>query len=97
MRKIKEFFKRLFSRRKLLTETGETDDKGFEKSNIRDELKVNINFKLQKMQKEYENGMLNENNISNKNLKELIRLYEEQIKELNYKIISTNKVGSNKY
>ena len=97
MGKIKEFFKRLFSRRKLLTEIGETDDKGFEKSNIRDELKVNINFKLQKMQKEYENGMLNENNISNKNLKELIRLYEEQIKELNYKIISTNKVGSNKY
>lgn len=97
MGKIKEFFKRLFSRRKLLTATGETDDKGFEKSNIREELKVNINFKLQKMQKEYENGMLNENNISNKNLKELIRLYEEQIKELNYKIISTNKVGSNKY
>lgn len=97
MGKIKEFFKRLFSRRKLLTETGETEDKGFEKSNIREELKVNINFKLQKMQKEYENGMLNENNISNKNLKELIRLYEEQIKELNYKIISTNKVGSNKY
>lgn len=97
MGKIKEFFKRLFSRRKLLTETGETEDKGFEKSNIREELKVNINFKLQKMQKEYENGMLNENNISNKNLKELIRVYEEQIKELNYKIISTNKVGSNKY
>lgn len=97
MGKIKEFFKRLFSRRKLLTETGETEDKVYEKSNIREELKVNINFKLQKMQKEYENGMLNENNISNKNLKELIRVYEEQIKELNYKIISTNKVGSNKY
>ena len=97
MGKIKEFFKRIFCRRKLLTETHETNNRTFEKNNIRDELKVNINFKLQKMQKEYENGMLNENNISNKNLKELIRLYEEQIKELNYKIISANKVGSNKY
>ena len=97
MGKIKDFFKRIFCRRKLLTETYKTNNRTFEKNNIRDELKVNINFKLQKMQKEYENGNLNENNISNRNLKELINLYEEQIKELNYKIISTNKVGSNKY
>ena len=97
MGKIKEFFRRLFSRRKLLTVTDETNNKSFEKNNIRNQLKVNINFKLQKMQKEYEHGMLNENNISNKNLKELIRLYEKQIKELKYKIISKNKVGSNKY
>lgn len=97
MGKIKDFLKRIFCRRKLLTETHKTNNRTFEKNNIRDELKVNINFKLQKMQKEYENGNLNENNISNRNLKELINLYEEQIKELNYKIISTNKVGSNKY
>ena len=96
MGKIKEFFRRLFNRRKLLIESNETNNKSFEKSNIRDELKVNIDFKLLKMQKEYENGIINQNNISNKKLKELIKLYEEQIKELNYNIISTNKVGSNK-
>ena len=95
MGKIKEFFKRIFRRRKLLTETHETNNRTFEKNNIRDELKVNINFKLQNMQKEYESGNLNENNISNKNLKELIKLYENQIKELNYKINNINKIRSN--
>ena len=86
MEKIKEFFRRLFHKNVELALPNESKIQDSNKKDIRKELKVKDNTNLLKLQNEYEKGKINEKSMSKKRLKEMIELYEKQIKELKYKL-----------
>lgn len=88
MKKIKEFFKKLFKKRNTLNlpKIDNTKINSEERANIRKELKIKSNTKLIEIQKEYENGTLKDNDCLYRYIKDLIDLYENQIKELDYQI-----------
>jgi len=87
LEKIKEIFRKIFrvnAKQKLLETSNETT---YQKENIRDSMKVEDNSKILFLQKEYEKGKIFETKLSNIQIKKLIKLYENQIKELDYKLL----------
>lgn len=90
MEKIKDFFKRIFKRNHLIQITEGKENLKKQGKKLRNELKVNEDKELLYFQKKFENGEINELTLSNRKVKELITLYENQIKELNYKIALKN-------
>lgn len=88
MEKIKNFFKKLFYRNKTLKieQRYETNRDKNEK-NIRDDIRVErVRVELFELQEKFEKNELDLYNLSKKQLQELTKLYEEQVKELNYKL-----------
>lgn len=88
MEKIKNFFKKLFYRNKTLKieQRYETNRDKNEKC-IRDDIRVErVRLELFELQEKFEKNELDLYNLSNKQLQELTKLYEEQVKELNYKL-----------
>lgn len=90
--KIREILKKIFKidyKEKLPESSGKTT---YVKDNIRKNIKVEDNLKLLFLQKEYENGKIFETQLSNIQIKKLINLYENQIKELNYKLLIKRRI-----
>lgn len=86
MGKIREFFRKLFGRNKVLALEQETSQAVHKKMDIREALKVDEHKDIRKLQEKYESGLVQESSLSNSKLKSLIQLYETQIKELDYRI-----------
>ena len=91
MEKIKNFFKRLFKRNKVIQiEQKDVSNSIKEKNNIRDTLYVGKErLELFKLQEKYEKNELDVYQLSRKQLQNLVKLYEEQIRELNGKLGKT--------
>lgn len=91
MEKIKNFFKKLFSRNKVLKiEQRYETNRDKEGKNIRDSVRVEKGrLELFKLQEKFEKNELDLYSLSKKQLQELTKLYEEQVKELNYKLGTT--------
>lgn len=91
MEKIKNFFKRLFKRNKVMQiEQKDGSNSIKEKNNIRDTLYVGKErLELFKLQEKYEKNELDVYQLSRKQLQNLVKLYEEQIRELNGKLGKT--------
>ena len=89
--KIKNFFKRLFKRNKVIQiEQKDVSNSIKEKNNIRDTLYVGKErLELFKLQEKYEKNELDVYQLSRKQLQNLVKLYEEQIRELNGKLGKT--------
>ena len=93
LEKIKEILKKIFrfnGKEKMLESANETN---YKQENIRERLKTEDSSKILFLQKEYEKGKIFETKLSNCQIKKLINLYENQIKELDYKLlIKNNKI-----
>lgn len=88
MEKIKNFFKKLFNRNKTLKiEKRYETNRDKNENNIRDIIRVERGrLELFELQEKFEKNELDLYNLSKKQLQELTKLYEEQVKELNYKL-----------
>ena len=87
LEKIKEIFRKIFrvnAKEKMLEATNETI---YKKDNIRDSIRVEDNSKILFLQKEYERGKIFETELSKNQIKKLIILYQNQIKELDCKLL----------
>ena len=91
MEKIKNFFKKLFSKNKIVKiEQRYENNHDKEEKNIRDSVRVEKErLELFKLQEKFEKNELELYSLSKKQLQELTKLYEEQVKELNYKLGAT--------
>lgn len=89
---IKKFFKKLFNMNYQEKLPEANTEKDCEKTNIRDEIKIEDNIELLKIQNNYENGKISEKNFSKTQIIKLINLYEKQINELNYRITCNKKI-----
>lgn len=89
LKKIKLFFNRIFNKnRKIETTTNNIQPKN--NFNMIDELhKEN---KIMKIQRDYENGKITENELSENDRQELLNLYEKQIVNLEENIATYNKI-----
>lgn len=80
--KIKHFFSKLFNKQKLLEEKQneekiETELNQIKKNDFRNE--ININTKIMDLQKMYERGIITEDDLTISQIKQLIKLYREQL------------------
>lgn len=89
LKKIKLFFNKIFNKnRKIETTTNNIQPKN--NFNMIDELhKEN---KIMKIQRDYENGKITENELSENDRQELLNLYEKQIVNLEENIATYNKI-----
>lgn len=86
--KICRFIKKVFTKeKKAVLEFDETEI--IEQDELTDEQRRNI--ELLDIQKKYENGMLEEQNMSDEEKQELKKLYKKQIKTLEMNIAMFNK------
>ena len=77
--KIKHFIKAIFSKQKLIEEKSVIKKDGAKtiiKSDIKKEL--HVDSKIYNLQKLYENGKITEDDLTIKQIKDLINLYKEQ-------------------
>ena len=87
---IKKFLKKIFNIKQIEKLPEQTAKINNETKNIKDEIKIENNIELLKIQKDYENGTIIDKKLSKEQVVKLINLYEEQLKELDYKILACN-------
>lgn len=87
--KISNFFKKLFSRKKEDI-SGSIDDKSLYNNQHKDYFIENIvvkedeeKIRLKNLQLQYDNGEINEEDISEEDMDKLIEMYETETEELN--------------
>ncbi len=84
--KIKMFFKNIFNKEKLQESNDyKYTNKQEKKPSFSDEIKIKRDFekeKLLKMQKDYENGLIKEEDMTQEQVKGIENLYIEQITKL---------------
>lgn len=93
--KLIELFKIIFRKKQVLPLPESGYKNKIEKRNIKDEIKITIDDRILKLQKEYETGNIKETQLTNKKIKELIKLYQNQINELNYEIAVKKRYNTN--
>lgn len=91
MEKIKNFFRKLFSRNKQLKLEPKSEDIHVEakdnKDNIKESLRIDKRrLELIELQRKFEKNELDLYSLTKKQIQDLTALYEEQVKELNYKL-----------
>lgn len=85
VQRIKNFINKLFNKK----EVAEIEPKSVEKNTILEELRNPQD--ILKLQKEYENGNVKEDNLNDVEKEELKKLYQKQIKSLEDEIIIYKK------
>lgn len=89
MEKFKNFFRKIFSKNNPLKIESEykTTTSDNERKNLKENLRIEEKrLNLIELQRKFEKNELDIYSLSKKQLKELTSLYEQQIKELNYKL-----------
>ena len=88
MEKIKDFFRKLFFRNKQLKIESKNENINVEsKNNMKESLRIDKRrLKLIELQKKFEKNELDLYSLTKKQIQDLTALYEEQVKELNYKL-----------
>lgn len=84
--KIRNMFERIFRKQVLLEESIKENKKIEQNINFRKELIESSNVEVINLQKQYENGEILEEDLPKYKINKLIKLYKEQIKELNDEI-----------
>lgn len=93
--KIKKFFKNLFGKKENLQEETYEELNNFEKNSFRENLEVKQDeekLKILKLQKEYKEGNISEEDMSDDEYQKLIDLYVKQNAELKEKIEAKKQI-----